>query len=161
MRLYKRRDRVNMKILCAIMKRAESALLARQTLHYYNNAGARSVSKTCNYFVDLGYRYTSIHRILKRSLARGTSELFPQRGRPRTVSTAVNLEKVRDGFQTKKFRSVRDAARQLRIKRSTLSDIKVHDLGLKSYVKQVVPKHRNGQQERARTATRSKKCKNF
>ena len=117
-------------------------------MNYYNNAGGRRVSNTCKYFVDLGYLYTSIHRILKRSLARDTAKLLPQRGRPRTVNTVANLKKLRDGFRTNKFINVRDAARHLRIKRSTLSDIKVHHLDFKSYVKQVAPKYRNGQQER-------------
>lgn len=128
------------------MKRAESESLAKQTLHFYNNEGMRSVPKTCHYFEKLGYKYQTVARTLKRTLERGTTTWKPHPGRTPTVSSDANLARVKQLFDTKKSVSVRTAAKALGLKRSTLSDMKVHRLNIRSYVKQRAPKYRDGQQ---------------
>jgi hypothetical protein len=131
------------------MKTAESAALARQLWRFYKNAGNQNVAKTCHYFEQMGYKYRTLARILKRTIERNSAELLPKPGRTPTVSTEAKLKAVKSTFETNPNVSVRAAAKELGVSRSTLSDMKVHKLGINAYVKQKAPKYREGQRERS------------
>ena len=103
------------------------------------------------HFVQEGLNRQTLYRILHRYEARQSTILLPKGRRPRTVNTETFLSKVEQHFSANPNASVRNSAEKLGVAKSTLSDAKVHHLGLRSFAKQPFPKYMDGQEERAKT----------
>jgi hypothetical protein len=132
------------------MKKAVSQALANDIWYFFQNSGNREVSKTCKHFVEQGKKYSTVHRILMRCIARNSCELLPRGGCERSVRTPEFVATVNDFFDANRSASVRTAAERLKVPKSTLSDAKVKDLGMHAFAKQKAPKYTNGQDERAK-----------
>lgn len=119
-------------------------------MHFYENAGEKSARKTCNHFAAEGYQYRSISRILKRCIERQTTELLPRHRNLPTVRTPEFIEQVRELYEAEPCVSKQAAAVRLNATPSTVQRAKKQDLGINAYTKQVAPKYRKNQAERAK-----------
>jgi hypothetical protein len=125
---------------------------AERILHFYRNAGDNSTAKTCAHFEKEGVHPSTTRQILKRCIERGTAELKPRGGHNATPPNDGFLHKVEHVFRTNPSVSVRTAAKQLGVPKSTVSDAKVRKLGIRAFTKKDAPKYTNGQEERAQAA---------
>ena len=133
---------------------AETEALAPLVVHFYENSGDKSASKTCQHFSKTGVSPKTVRNIVKRYTEEGRlthnnkSKRIPKIGTPKVV------EKVRKLFQNDPNISVRRVANRLGLPRSTVSNIKVKKLGYKAYKKEVAPKYNPDQERRAKRGCR-------
>ncbi|KAK2941555.1 hypothetical protein BLNAU_23539 [Blattamonas nauphoetae] len=74
----------------------------------------------------------TIKNLIRRFEETGTVADLPRSGRPITVSTPENQDRVRDHFRLQPTRSVRQSTQDLMIPRTSLRKI-VDQVGLKAY----------------------------
>ena len=136
------------------MKRAQSELLAASIYHFYENNGNYKINETVKHFVQEGHNNYTVRRILKRCIERNTSERFPVNINPPILRTNDIIGQVQRVFSTNPNISVRQAAKQLNISRSTVQRIKRENLGLSAYTKKKAPKQNPTQKTRAKAGCR-------
>lgn len=134
------------------MKIAEAKVHAERILYFYKNAGNKSIAKTCAHFQAQGLNRSVVWRILKRCIERNSSEVKRRGGHNARAQSDQFLTSVNEVFRTNPNISVRSAAKQLGVPKSTLSDAKVRKLGIRAYTRKDAPKYTDGQRERAQVA---------
>jgi hypothetical protein len=85
-----------------------------------------------------------------QDLRRGTIKYKKFTGRPPKISTPKKLKAIKRMFKKDPNISVQRATDRLRIAKSTQSDIKVHELGIKVYTTKTVSKCNPDQSRRAK-----------
>lgn len=95
-----------------------------------------------------------MRRVIQRYTERGTVKLHQKGLRPTKVGTPKVLSKIQKFVNTVPDISERVAATRLGLAKSTYSDLKVKKLNIRSFVKEDVPRYKEGQAERAKTACR-------
>jgi len=136
------------------MTREENQWFAKRVVRYFEGEGQFNVKITVNHFRgEVKWRQT-IYNILKRYQATGEIEYKTMPGRPCVKSSPRKLVKVGKAFKRDPSVSVRQAARKLNMSKSTLSDIKVHKLGITARTKKKAPKYVKDQESRAGTGLR-------
>lgn len=136
------------------MKQSESEALGRRIVHFFENEGGGCEITTRCHFLAEGICRNTINNILERYKVRGTVDYNKKPGRTCSKSTPAMVERVRKLFTNNPNQTVRPGAQKLDLKRSTLSDIKVHKLGIKAFRKETAPKYVNDQEHRAKVACR-------
>jgi transposase len=136
------------------MGRKDNEVFARRVIHFYENQGQRSKKVTATHFFAEGKKKKSIRQIITRYESTGKLEYKKLSGRPPSVATARKISKVKLLFQRVPSTSVRVVARKLNLKRSTLSDMKVHKLGITAHTKKKAPHYVKDQESRAKTGLR-------
>lgn len=136
------------------MNKKEWEAFAKRIVHFYENFGNQDIAVTCNHFMTEGFLRNTICRIIKRYLTNGTTSWKLNSGRPPVKSTKKNVKLIKNMFTKNPNCSVRNAAQKLKLKKSTVSDIKVKKLGIKAYRKQTTPKYNSDQADRAKTKCR-------
>ena len=134
--------------------KAEIEALAPLVVHFYENSGDKSVSKACQHFSKTGVSPKTVRNIVKRYTEEGRLTHNKKSGRIPKIGTPRVVDKVRKLFQNDPNISVRRAADKLGLPRSTVSDIKVKNLGYKAYKKEVAPKYNPDQERRAKRGCR-------
>jgi transposase len=143
------------------MSRSDNESFAARVAHYFENRCGRSKKLTVRHFVEEGKSKSTIYTILKRYEETGQVKFKLIPGRPPIESSPKKVKKVEKVFTKSPSVSVRAAARKLNFKRSTVSDIKVHKLGITARTKIKAPKYVKDQEARAKTGCRKilEKCR--
>lgn len=136
------------------MGRKQNQYFANRVVHFYKNITFRDKKSTVQHFVAEGKSQSTIYKILRRYEDTGETQYRKIPGRPRTISTPRNISRVKRAFTKNRTTSVRITSRKLKIARSTVSKIKVHDLGFKARTKKKAPKYVKNQEQRAKTGLR-------
>lgn len=135
--------------------KAEIEALAPLVVHFYENVGKKSASRTCRHFSETGVSPRTVRNILNRYTQEGRVTHNNKSGRTPKIGTPKVVDKVRKVFQADPNISVRRAADKLGLTRSTVSNIKVKNLGIVSYKKEVAPKYNPDQERRAKSGCRN------
>jgi transposase len=133
---------------------AEVNQLAKAVVHYFENAGNQDTSLTCRHFTEQGANSKTVRRIIQRYLQEGRITHKPRGGKFATVSSRKVVQKVQKIFENNPRLSVRNAAQQVGIAKSTLSDIKVQSLGIVARKRKTAPKYSGDQAKRAKSGCR-------
>jgi hypothetical protein len=122
---------------------------AERVVQFYENNG-RDIELVVKHFKEEGKLRKNIIPIIKRYLKNGNITYKKPSGRPPTVSTSVNINKVVRKFRQNPNTSVRIVSQQLKLARSTVSRIKLKK-NIRGFRKQKAPKYQNGQEKRAKS----------
>ena len=122
--------------------------------HYYENCCDRSQKRTVHHFVEEGTSRKTIYSILARYRETGESKYKSIPGRPAVKMSSKEVKKVEKAFTDDPTLSVRVAARKLNMPPSTVSQIKVHKLGITARTRIQAPKYISDQESRPKTGCR-------
>lgn len=136
------------------MTKNEAEALATRIVHFYENAGGRSVPSTSQHFMAEGIGRRTITTILKRCLARGTTKQRKRGGRRAKIATPKKVLEVERLLTNNPSTSKASGASKLGLKPSTFSFIKVEKLGIRAFTKKSAPKYVKDQKKRAKTNCR-------
>jgi transposase len=136
------------------MNRKEYEFQAKQIVHFYKEIAAENKRVTIKQFVNQGIGERTIRKVIQRYETRGKIDYKEIPGRPPTVATPKNKEKISNAYKKNPNLSVRQAAVDLKIPSSSLCRIKVHKLGIKAYSKQTAPLYTKDQEKRDKTNCR-------
>lgn len=133
------------------MRSKTSEQLGRDVCHYYENVVSRSKKLTCSHFIDQQIPKSTICRILQRYEQRGTADYKKKSGRSVRVATPKAIKAVDKEYKKDPGMSVRNLAHKLKLSPTTVHNIKVKKLGIKSYKAISAPKYTEEQKKRSKT----------
>ena len=134
------------------MKRAESQLVAKRICQYYDAVG-RDMARVYDHFGAENIDKRTIRRIIARYRESGSFEYKNLPGRPKSVRNSSTSKQVLSAFQQNPCVSERILAQKLNVSRSTVQRIKKEG-GLRSFVRQKVPKYVGDQLIRCKSGAR-------
>ena len=117
-------------------------------MHFYTKNANYNKFETIKHFLALGEK-SGHHAIVKRFEMNGNSEFKSKSGRNLLESTRKMTNKVIKKFSNTND-SVREVARKLQLKKSTVQDIKTRN-GIHTNEFQIAPKYTANQLKRAKT----------
>ena len=132
----------------------ENQALAKRIFHYYKNVVSNDKSATVRHFMEEGIWKSSIYHIINRCADSESANFKPLPGPKPSKITPNIAKKLKATFTKDPSTTVRNVAVKLNLARSTISDFKVHTLGMKAFVKKKVPKYSEAQEKRAKTNSR-------
>lgn len=136
------------------MRSKTSEQLGRDVCHYYENVVSRSKKLTYSHFIDQQIPKSTICHILQRYEQRGTADYKKKSGRSVRVATPKAIKAVDKEYKKDPGMSVRNLAHKLKLSPTTVHNIKVKKLGIKSYKAISAPKYTEEQKKRSKTNCR-------
>ena len=136
------------------MTRQEHQAFAKRVVHYYINIARFNKNKTFHQFRNEGRPKSTIFHILQRYEKNKSPTCKKILGRPVSQATPKVVQAIRRIFMRTPSTSVNEAARKLKLPRSTLGHIKRKRLGMRAFVKSNAPKYIKDQKSRAKTGCR-------
>jgi hypothetical protein len=133
------------------MNRKENEIKAKLIINFYKDQASRDKTLTASHFITQGFPKSTVYKIIKRYESTGRIEYCKIPGRKALIGTKKNVKRIVNAYKKNPSISVRNLSAKLKIPKSTLSRIKIKKAGIKARVKQVVPKYKEGQAERAKT----------
>lgn len=128
--------------------------LSKRVISYYLNFSEGSKVKTAEHFKSEGKLPSTIYKILRRYEATKIVGHKKSCGRTPTVATPAKKRKILQLYKGNPSITVKEVAKKVNIKPSTVKHIKRQKLGIKSNVKQKVPKYKGDQEGRAKQGCR-------
>lgn len=136
------------------MATIEHEAFSKRVVHFYINQCNQNLSMTCNHFMAEGKNRRTITRIITRYKERGNVNFIKKSGRPKKITTQQVCKSLKTLIKKQPSISVRKGAAKLGISKSTYCRIKVNQLGIKAFKKQVAPKYIKNQEQRAKHGCR-------
>src|SRR5689334_12224127 len=104
--------------------------------------------------MEEGKTRKTITKIISRYKQRGNINFIKKSCRPIKISTNKMQQSIKTIIKRQPSLSIRNGANKLAISKSTFGRIKLHNLGMKAYKKQTVPKYEETQKKRAKAGCR-------
>lgn len=123
--------------------------LRKSIIDYYLNKERDKVT-TVHHFVDQEIKRSLIYKVIRQFEKTGTYTVKPISGRPRSIRTARNVNKVKRRIIKNPSISVRKTAIETSISKSTVQRIK-QDLGAKTRRKHLAPNYKDNQLHRVKS----------
>ena len=136
------------------MKYVGDKEFAKHVISYYVNVDERSKIKTVKNFQNEGKDKGALFIIILRYEATNIVGHRKPTGCPTTMATPKMKQKISKLFLSHPSTSMCAAAKKLSINRSTLCDVKVKKLCIKTYTKKKVPKYVKDQKQLAKSGCR-------
>ena len=127
---------------------------AKRVISYYENTAKKSKFDTFKHFKNQGKTKSPIYKIISRYQSTNIVGHLKSTGRPAIVGTEKMKNVISKIYDKYPSTSVSAAAKKLRIKRSTLSKIKVKKLGIRAYTNKKTRKYIKNQEKRAKSGCR-------
>jgi transposase len=119
--------------------------VANRVCHYYENVAGRSKKETVCHFMEEGIPKSTLYDILSRFKEHGSAKFKNIPGRPVAVGRKKLEAKILKLFKKDPNLSERKAAALCGVSKSTLHQIKVEKLGIKSHVRRSAPHYNDNQ----------------
>lgn len=128
---------------------AQSEQFATRVIDMYQNVYKKNKKKTWHHFKKEGHSKTTIYRHI-RKFGDSKSVVFKKpSGRVPKVMTKTKIKAVEKYYKKNPSSTTTLAAQKLKLKVSTLKDIKINKLGIKARSKKSAPKHTPEQEKTA------------